>query len=65
MGVSLGETQDARKVGVSPGETINARKTVIPQARLIVTECIIGLYCIRPALMPIRRRHSPCMQSFV
>ena len=33
MGVSLGETQDARKVGVSPGEMIVARKTVIPRTR--------------------------------
>ena len=33
MGVSPGETQDARKVGVSPGEMIVARKTVIPRAR--------------------------------
>ena len=33
VGVSPGETQDARKVGVSPGETIVARKMVIPQTR--------------------------------
>ena len=33
VGVSPGETQDARYVGVSPGETIVVRKTVIPRAR--------------------------------
>ena len=33
MGVSLGETQDARKVGVSPGETVVERKMGVPRTR--------------------------------
>ena len=43
MGVSPGETQDARNVGVAPGETIVARKTDIPRTRLIKSKCITGL----------------------
>ena len=44
MGVTPGETQDARKVAVSPGETIDARKTGFPRRRRILSVCmIIGL----------------------
>ena len=63
VGVSPGETQDALYVGVSPGESIVARKTGIPRARRIVNEYMLDYYnCIRSALVPILRRHSPCMK---
>ena len=62
VGVTMGETQDAQYVGVSPGERIVARKTGIPRARRIVDEYVLDYdYCIRLALVPTLRRHSPCI----
>ena len=66
VGVSPGETQDAPYVGISPGERIVARKTGIPRARQIVNEYMLDYYyCIRPVLVPILRRHFPCMKRYM
>ena len=68
------ERQDARYVGVSPGERLKCAESGcfpgrddcvqqmdIPRTKCIIVNVLLDDYCIRPALVTIRRRHSPHM----